>query len=135
MKIDINQLSSEENIFLETCSGSDLDIETDDIKSVSPLEIKAVVSKGLDNINILLRVKGKLKVACSRCLDNFFIDINKEFHSNYPIKQEEPIIDLNPEIRQEIILDHPLKLLCNKLCKGLCPKCGKNLNEGKCECK
>jgi uncharacterized protein len=43
-------------------------------------------------------------------------------------------IDLNPDIREEIILVYPIKPLCSIDCKGLCPKCGKNLNEGKCNC-
>ena len=44
-------------------------------------------------------------------------------------------IDLDQDIREEIILDYPIKPLCNPDCKGLCPKCGKNLNEGGCNCK
>ena len=135
MKIDINQLSSEENVFMGQCSNADLDIETEDLKLASPLEVKAIVSKGLDNINVLLKIKGKIEVNCSRCLADFFIDVDKEFYSNYPLKKEDSIIDLTPEIRQEIILDYPVKILCDKACKGLCLKCGKNLNEGSCNCK
>ena len=43
-------------------------------------------------------------------------------------------IDLDQDIKEEIILDYPIKPLCNPDCKGLCPKCGKNLNEGGCSC-
>jgi uncharacterized protein len=43
-------------------------------------------------------------------------------------------IDLGPDIREEIILDYPVKPLCKPDCKGLCPTCGKNLNEGQCNC-
>ncbi|MBR2488852.1 MAG: DUF177 domain-containing protein, partial [Clostridia bacterium] len=30
--------------------------------------------------------------------------------------------------------DLPMKHLCSEKCKGICSKCGKNLNDGKCEC-
>lgn len=44
-------------------------------------------------------------------------------------------VDLDPIIRDEIIVRYPSKLLCSDDCKGLCPTCGKNLNLGDCGCK
>lgn len=44
-------------------------------------------------------------------------------------------IDLYELIREELILFLPSKILCKPDCKGLCPKCGKNLNIEKCDCK
>ena len=38
-----------------------------------------------------------------------------------------------PVLRDTILLSIPLKPLCREECKGLCPVCGKNLNEGECE--
>ena len=35
---------------------------------------------------------------------------------------------------EDIVLSLPPKLLCRPECKGLCPRCGKNRNEGPCEC-
>ena len=37
-------------------------------------------------------------------------------------------------LRDDILLELPSKFLCKESCKGLCPKCGKNLNEGECSC-
>lgn len=42
--------------------------------------------------------------------------------------------DLSEVIREQIVLDEPMKHLCSEDCKGLCQKCGKNLNEGPCGC-
>lgn len=44
-------------------------------------------------------------------------------------------IDIQELIREELILFLPSKILCKPDCKGLCPKCGKNLNVEKCDCK
>jgi uncharacterized protein len=44
-------------------------------------------------------------------------------------------IDLAEDVRQMISISVPLKLLCKEDCKGLCPKCGTNLNLGQCACK
>jgi len=43
-------------------------------------------------------------------------------------------IDLDEIIREQIILAEPTKHLCQEACKGLCQKCGKDLNEGPCSC-
>ncbi len=43
-------------------------------------------------------------------------------------------IDLGEAIREELILSAPAYLLCRDECKGLCPQCGANLNDGPCGC-
>ena len=49
------------------------------------------------------------------------------------IKGEE--IDLKDIVREQIYLSIPMKSLCSEGCLGLCPICGKNLNQGPCQCK
>lgn len=44
-------------------------------------------------------------------------------------------IDTSDFIRQEIILHFPMIPVCSNSCKGLCPKCGTNLNKKSCNCK
>lgn len=43
-------------------------------------------------------------------------------------------LDLDELLREDILLELPTKYLCSEDCKGLCTKCGKNLNEGDCGC-
>ncbi len=43
-------------------------------------------------------------------------------------------IDLADVIRENVLLDAPMKHLCREDCAGLCPRCGRNLNEGPCTC-
>ena len=43
-------------------------------------------------------------------------------------------LDLDSPVTADILLDLPSKHLCKEDCKGLCPKCGKNLNHGDCGC-
>ena len=49
------------------------------------------------------------------------------------LKQNE--IDLTEMMRQEILLHFPTYRVCSKSCKGLCSKCGADLNKKKCKCK
>lgn len=43
-------------------------------------------------------------------------------------------LDLDQLLTEDILLDMPSKFLCSPDCKGLCPTCGKNLNQGDCGC-
>lgn len=44
------------------------------------------------------------------------------------------VFDLTELLRQSILLALPIKPLCSEECKGLCPSCGANLNDGPCSC-
>ncbi|HCC34967.1 MAG TPA: nucleic acid-binding protein [Ruminococcaceae bacterium] len=43
-------------------------------------------------------------------------------------------LDLDEMVRTDLILSLPTKFVCSEDCRGLCPLCGKNLNEGECGC-
>jgi uncharacterized protein len=88
-------------------------------------------------------------LVCDRCAKEFHSVIKSNyrmiylFRANYDGSEKEDIvylqpdndkIDLDKDIRDYAILGVPMKKLCSDDCKGLCPKCGKNLNEGSCNC-
>lgn len=43
-------------------------------------------------------------------------------------------LEVDDLIREEILMCFPMRLLCREDCPGLCPRCGKPLSEGKCDC-
>lgn len=45
------------------------------------------------------------------------------------------VLDLTDVLRQNVLLALPVHVLCRSSCRGLCPACGKNLNEGPCDCR
>ena len=47
---------------------------------------------------------------------------------------EDKKLDIFEPLTEQLLLEMPSRLLCSEDCKGLCPKCGKNLNEGNCGC-
>ena len=48
--------------------------------------------------------------------------------------EEGDVLDIRDVVMNNIYLALPLKVLCKEDCKGLCQDCGKNLNEGQCNC-
>lgn len=92
-------------------------------------------------------VQGQLSTSlyaeCNRCLDEALVtlDVLIEELFVYPPEPgaefsvgEDGILDLAPLLREEIILDTPIGILCKPDCAGLCPNCGHNLNDGPCDC-
>lgn len=93
------------------------------------------------------RISGAFKAPCDRCLkefeSRFDLPLTRVFaEAGYaPALEDTDIetlqgleIDLGPHIREEVVLSMPIRLLCEEGCKGLCPGCGIDLNDGECIC-
>ena len=53
----------------------------------------------------------------------------------YPLLRDATVVDVTPAVREELVLAAPTFLLCREDCRGLCPRCGQDLNAGPCECR
>ena len=134
MKIDINRIPAEGSTFEENIDPLTLDLETEIIEFSGPIKIKAEVSKITNAVTVDINFSALINTICSRCLCQFANDIRKRFKLNYQADRIKPIIDMDVDIREEIIMDYPMKSLCKPDCKGLCSKCGVNLNKEECKC-
>ena len=134
MKIEINRIPPEGLILEEEFSVAALDLGTEIVNFSSPIKITANASKITNALTVNLALQASMLAICSRCLEEFAIDFKKAVTLNYPVERSQLVVDLSPDIREEIILDYPIKPLCKPDCLGLCLKCGRNLNEGGCHC-
>ncbi len=97
-------------------------------------------------LNCELTVNAKFE--CDRCLTSFNSAINTSFQliylfedkndleddNVYSLSPNDDKIDITADVIDYTMLATPMKLLCSEECKGLCPKCGNNLNESECNC-
>jgi uncharacterized protein len=134
VKININQIPAEGLVFEENIAPQALDLDTDIIKFLAPIKVRADITRITNAVTVELDLNAVMSISCSRCLKEFDSGLKKNFRVSYQIDKSQYLIDFNPDIRQEIILDYPLKPLCKPDCKGLCPGCGKDLNQGECGC-
>lgn len=134
MKIDTRKIPEEGLTLTEEFSPAELDLDTEVIKFSGSIKAKAVVSKSYDAVGVALVIEATMLILCSRCLEEVNSVFNKQFELHYAVDKLEPVIELDPDIRGEIILSYPINPLCEAGCKGLCPKCGYNLNQGGCNC-
>lgn len=87
-----------------------------------------------------LLVKGEaaldLEAACSRCAEFYSTTVRvSSFLRAYEIKENDESVDVTPDLREDLLLELPAYPVCSKACKGLCPQCGANLNQGSCNCR
>jgi uncharacterized protein len=52
----------------------------------------------------------------------------------YPFPPDAAVVDVTPAVREELSLAAPRYLECRPDCRGLCPRCGYDLNAGPCDC-
>jgi uncharacterized protein len=119
-------------------------VERGDFKLVlkSPMNLSGNIYYDGEMINVKGHVLATVEAQCSRCLRYFDYNISVDFDENYSKYDADdevyPIVDnsinLKDMIIDSIILSMPFKILCSNECRGLCPECGYNLNEGNCNC-
>jgi len=135
MKIDVRNIPAAGIDIQGTVSEEDLNIRPDEIKCMVPLLIQGRAQREGNVVHLFGNAKTRFHYVCACCLEEFDKDFDQEFDFHYAIDTQMTSIDLGEDIRQEIILDLPVKVLCDQNCKGLCMGCGVNLNTEKCECK
>ena len=151
MIIDLIQLKEPEFAFDFT---SQPDLEEESVRLTEPVQTVGKLRKGIAHIDVEGRISGKIEAECTRCLRPVTHKLNVPFKAafvteeNYTSEKEAEIrnddldvsiydgeeIDLTDVVREHILLDLPTQILCKDDCKGLCQKCGANLNEVNCNC-
>jgi uncharacterized protein len=151
MKIDLRQVQPEGSDFHFSESAEEMEISIAGVKFPSPIEVDITAIQTGDEIICRGEVYAHVEVECSRCLEIFDHEIetglqfvvqlmdapegdkgeNEDFEI---IPKTQTSLDISQRVRDAIILETSLKPLCSEDCKGLCPMCGINLNEGTCDC-
>ena len=135
MKIDVLRLKdgAVEN-FKEALTPDEFDLGTSEVKYKGVINLSADVKKDMEIISTKTHISATAQCICSRCLKEFDQNIEKDFDMQYPLDKSQQSIDIAKDIREEMILDYPVKFLCKDDCRGLCTKCGQDLNSGDCNC-
>lgn len=111
----------------------------------NPVKINGTVSNKASVVSLNLFIEYTFAAPCDRCgVDtehNHTVIVDKLLATAIERQESDTIItvpdmklDVDEFVYSEVILDLPSKHLCNDNCKGICFKCGKNLNEGECGC-
>lgn len=144
MRLDIQQILAEGG-------------NTQDFDFVLPLTAEGDLRDGNARVKGCIRNHGgyleltadtvvKATAICARCGEGFSYTtsfgtvrpvakaLTSEENDDYVIADEDGYVDLSEVFGEELMLELPSKHLCSEFCKGLCVKCGANLNKKPCGC-
>jgi uncharacterized protein len=132
--------------------------ESGECEFVDPLTIHLEMLPLKDFVRVKGRLETKVRQACGRCLETFETPLKSHFTLNYSrlipqdvhkagaegieltadqigmVYFEGEEIDFTDAIQEQTILAIPFNPICKPECKGLCPRCGGDLNAGPCHC-
>ena len=107
-----------------------------------PVDVDVDLESVCDGILATGSVTARWRSECRRCLadvaDRAHGDFQELFEPHaregetYPLHHDH--VDLEPLARETLLLELPLAPLCRQECRGLCPTCGADLNQGACRC-
>ena len=111
-----------------------------------PVEVR-VTNTGDKKLLIEADAAFTLLIPCDRCLEEVrvplsyqvsrMVDLNEEKEEEEPEEQayiDGYTLDVDALVRDELFVHMPMKVLCRSDCKGICNRCGANLNHGTCGC-
>ena len=130
-------------------------IDQSDCALTDGVKVRGKLTKIEQEVCFAGYVEAPLLVTCTRCLKPFPLQIKNKVQAHFVRLEkqsspgseveisetdiekeiyEEDRIDLHGPIRDQILLEVPLILLCQENCKGICPECGSDRNSDPCKC-
>lgn len=154
MILDLIQIEDADHRFSVDLVPEEIVLEEDAARLKRPVRFAGSVRKGIAQVDVTGEIKGEIEIDCTRCLRPTDTELDVGFTAvyvtpeNYTEEKESELratdldvaifegdkIDLADLAREQIVLNLPTRFLCSEDCKGLCPKCGANLNTDACDC-
>ena len=157
MKLDLRALLADE---CRTVPVSfDLEPKTDshnhfsgltDVRFTEPVRVAGTITNTAGYIRMVLTLSVDYIAPCARCLEDvsgsFSFDVERtvvtpkmtegltEDRIDELVIVEDGFLDIDELLLEVLELSFPFRFLCREDCKGLCVRCGKNLNHGDCGC-
>lgn len=153
MKLDIDSIKRGDKGTLDLNFALDLDtigFDGDNLQIVSPVEVDGKLYVIEDRLYISFNIKTDIQAHCNRCLESFIYPfkssvnaevVHEKLSKDYDetvdediIYYEDKFIYLDEVVKENIIVNIPMKLVCDKGCQGLCSKCGAKVTHNHCGC-
>jgi uncharacterized protein len=148
LKINVAEIKKNlvgESSFQFSLKPEELGLDNAELPVVGSIEATGTISNGGDVLLLHAELVATVRRQCARCLKDFTAQthavVDERFYpadaenlpEDAPTYQFE-VVDISEALREGLLLAEPVKVLCKPDCKGLCPKCGADLNVEECRC-
>lgn len=154
MIVDVSQIEEAILPFEFSVRPDELELETTNFRLSGPVAVSGTISRHIGSVAVKGRIEGTAEIDCSRCLQPIQGPLSLDFDVEYLTEGElggegehelqaadldvdelgGNQLDLRQLAREQILLNIPEQVYCTEDCKGLCEKCGANLNLVDCNC-
>ena len=154
MIIDVTKVDEALMPFSFETAAEQLDLDTPNYRVVGVVSVAGQIEKHIAAINVKGNISGSVEIDCTRCLQPVERPLQVDFDVEYltegglgsdgeheihtsDLETDElqsNTLDLTQLVREQILLNIPEQFFCKEDCKGLCEKCGENLNLVDCNC-
>ena len=157
MLVDLNELREREKPLLIVKDFRDKELQVDNPIGAlrGPVHSEVEVTLRKERVRVEGELGADLVLTCSRCLKSFHRKVQKGFYVEFvpdPVVETEgeevgltytdlnvgfyrnDVLDVRAVISEQIVLEIPMRPICQEACKGLCHQCGTDLNQGDCNC-
>jgi len=156
MIISLVRMPPDGLIFKHQYKAGELDIREYDFELKEPPQVEGRAARAGMDVRLRGAVKATISAHCDRCLNDVNIPVEIPFDLFYAPADpgaghtgenelhdrdldfavfENDQIDLDELVIEQLELSLPSRVLCREDCRGLCPKCGADLNVEQCDCK
>nr|WP_179617410.1 YceD family protein [Nocardioides marinisabuli] len=134
---------SQREVTLSVPAPADLGIDVLTVPEGSPVDIDLRLEAVMEGVLVTGTARAGLDGECARCLEEIHDDVEVTFQELYVYAEhqtshdeddevsrlEDDLLDLEPQLRDAVVLKLPFQPLCTEDCPGLCPDCGARLAE------
>lgn len=148
IKINVAQIKKrlvgEKSLAFEL-TAAELEISPQEMAIDGTVQLTGSISNAGDVLLLQAEMEAKVQRTCGRCLKEFtgvtkaevvekFYPASAENIENDAFVYDSDVIDITEPLREGLLLAEPMQALCKPDCRGLCPVCGADLNDGDCGC-
>ena len=154
MRIELENLEGVKSNFAHVYQPDDLGPVDERIRLIGPVDVKGNVRLAGTEVFVNGHIDTRVQVECDRCLQPVELPVRADFAleyitgSDYESSEAAELteaemsvsvfdgeaIDVDEIVKEQINLAVPSRTLCREDCKGLCPECGIDRNNGECSC-
>jgi len=153
MVIDLTALSEGETRWSQTAGPEDLELELPDFTFGNPIAVRLAVNHVESQYILKGWINATARTRCVKCLEEFELAVDEEIgwvvqviadpaalaeqeesDDFWFIDRTQSQLEIAPRVRETVLINLPAHPVCRTDCRGLCPRCGANLNQGPCGC-
>jgi uncharacterized protein len=149
LKVDLDRLARQRRVRIDEIVPADDPLwDGLGVRFAAPVALQLDVQQAGTDIVVRGGLQAEAELECRRCLKPVRLRLDEDLtfvyrpetaasaedEDSYPLPARARELDLSRAVREHVMLAVPQYAICEEACRGLCPRCGTNLNEATCAC-